>query len=107
MRVEADLANPTGRFQPGMYGQSRVTLEQHKNAVSVPIGALLREGGDSVMVVKNGIATRARVEVGLSDDAFVETRTGLDADRNVIYPVRGVPEGAPVKIREKSAGGKL
>src|SRR5579883_160822 len=45
LRVEADLPNAAGRFQPGMYGQSVVTLDEHKGVVTVPSAALLREGG--------------------------------------------------------------
>jgi RND family efflux transporter MFP subunit len=107
LRVEADLTNPTGRFQPGMYGQSMVTLEQHKDAVTVPLSALLREGGDSVLVVDKGVATRVPIEVGLIDDTSVEARSGLEPNRVVISPVRGIPEGAPVKVRTKTppAGG--
>jgi RND family efflux transporter MFP subunit len=99
LRVEADLSNPKERMQPGMYGQSMITLEQHKDAVTIPSAALLREGGDSVLVVQNGVATRVPIEVGLRDDTSVEARTGLDADRTIISPVRGIPEGALVRIR--------
>jgi len=101
LRIEADLPNPTGRFQPGMYGQSMVTLEQHKDAVTVPSAALLREGGDSVLVIQNGVATRVPIEVGLSDETGVEARSGLEPNRSVISPVRGIPEGATVKVRSK------
>jgi membrane fusion protein, multidrug efflux system len=102
LRVEADLVNPTGRFQPGMYGQSVVTLEQRKDRVTVPAGAVLREGGDSVLVIQNGLATRLPVETGLIDEGSVEIRSGLDANRSVISPVRGIPEGAAVKVRSRS-----
>ncbi len=105
LRVEADLENPTGRFQPGMYGQSMVTLEQHENAVTFPSGALLREGGDSVLVVQNGVATRLPVKVGLTDDTAVEAVNGLEPNQSVISPVRGIPEGATVKVRSKSPEG--
>lgn len=101
LRVEADLANPTSRFQPGMYGQTIVTLEQHKNVLTVPASAMLHEGGDSVLVVRNGTATRERIEVGLHDDTSFEVKSGLDPHESVIAPVRGIPEGAAVKVRGK------
>jgi membrane fusion protein, multidrug efflux system len=102
LRVEADLANPTARFQPGMYGQSMVTLEQHKNVVAVPSVAVLHEGGDSVLVIQNGVATRVPIAVGLSEDTVVEARSGIEPSVSVISPVRGIPEGAPVKVRSKA-----
>lgn len=102
MRVEADLPNPTGRFQPGMYGQAAVVLEKHTNAVTVPSAAVLHEGGDSVLVVKNDVATRVPIDIGLTDDTAVEARHGLDPSWSVISPVRGVPEGALVHVRNKS-----
>jgi RND family efflux transporter MFP subunit len=101
LRVEADLVNPAGRFQPGMYGQSMVILEQHENVVTFPMAALLREGGDSVLVIRNGVATRLPIKVGLIEDTAVEARSGLEADESVISPVRGIPEGAAVKVRSK------
>jgi RND family efflux transporter MFP subunit len=101
-RVEADLSNPSGRFLPGMYGQALVTLETHKGAVTVPSAAVLSEGGDSVLVVRNDVATRVPIEVGLRDDTSVEAR-GLDPASTVISPVRGVPEGASIRVRNKVA----
>jgi RND family efflux transporter MFP subunit len=103
LRVEADLPNPGERFQPGMYGQSLVTLERHKDALTVPASAILHEGGDSVLVVRNGVATRQRIEVGLHDESDVEVRSGLDPNQSVIAPVRGIPEGAAVRIRAKAS----
>jgi RND family efflux transporter MFP subunit len=105
-RVECDLANPNGRFQPGMYGQALVTLEKHKNVVTVPSAAILKEGGDSVLVVKNDVATRVRIDVGLSDDSSTEARHGVDPGLTVISPVRGVPEGATVRVRSKAPAPK-
>jgi RND family efflux transporter MFP subunit len=102
-RIEADLQNPKGRFQPGMYGQSTVTLERHANVLTIPSAAVLKEGGDSVLVVKNDVATRLPVDLGLSDDGVIEARGGLDSSIAVISPAKGIPEGAPVKVRDKGA----
>jgi membrane fusion protein (multidrug efflux system) len=101
-RVEADLPNPNGRFQPGMYGQSTVTLEKRVNVLTVPSAAVLKEGGDSVLVVKNDVATRVPIDLGISDDSSVEAKNGLDSTVVVISPVRGIPEGARVKVRDKA-----
>jgi RND family efflux transporter MFP subunit len=106
LRVEADLKNPAGRFQPGMYGQSKVTLERHSGVVTVPSDAILKEGGDSVLTVQNGAATRVPVTLGISDGTFVEVVSGLDAGRSVVSPVRGVPEGAEVRAREEKAAAR-
>jgi RND family efflux transporter MFP subunit len=101
-RVEADLPNPKGRFQPGMYGQSTVTLEKRVNVLTVPSAAVLKEGGDSVLVVKNDVATRVPIDLGISDDSSIEAKNGLDSSAAVISPVRGIPEGARVKVRDKA-----
>ncbi len=105
-RVECDLPNPNGRFQPGMYGQSLVTLEKHNSVVTVPSAAILKEGGDSVLVVKNDVATRVPIDVGLIDDTSTEARRGVDPGWSVISPVRGVPEGAVVRVRGKAPAPK-
>jgi RND family efflux transporter MFP subunit len=102
MRVESDLANPKGRFQPGMYGQSMVTLEKRKNVITVPSAAILHEGGDSVLVVRDDVTVRVPIEVGLTDDGNTEVRRGIDADASVVSPVKGVPEGAQVKVKSKT-----
>ncbi len=55
MPVEVDVPNPTGQLVPGMNAAAGITLHEVAGALTVPIDALDRDGGDTrVFVVGNG-----------------------------------------------------
>lgn len=64
-----------------------VTLEERINVVTVPVAAVLQngEGHDVVRVVlADGTTRQIEVDVGLSEGAFVEIRSGIAGDELVL-----------------------
>ncbi len=64
-----------------------VILEQRVDAITVPVAAVLQDGqGNDVVriVLEDGRTRQVEVDVGLSEGAFVEIRSGLDGDELVL-----------------------
>jgi RND family efflux transporter MFP subunit len=90
MRVEVDVPNASLELVPGMYAQASISLDQMKNALTIPVQAVDRVDSKAhVMVVTadHTIATRD-VELGLeSSDRVVVTR-GLELGDLVVIGSR-------------------
>jgi RND family efflux transporter MFP subunit len=77
--AEIDLPNPQDRLRPGMYAIAVITGE-HRAAVALPASAVLTQGDVTqgyqryCFLVRDGKAERTLVQVGLSDDKFVEVQ---------------------------------
>lgn len=87
MHTEIDVENPGGILKDGMYADAKILLQQHQEALTVPIQALDRNGsGASVLVVN----AQDRIELhhlqlGVEGSDSVEVLSGLvENDRVVI-----------------------
>lgn len=68
----------------GMYAEAVILVTAH-DALAVPVTAVSSgEGGDAVMVVKDGTAARVLVETGIRDGGWVEVVAGLAAGDTVV-----------------------
>lgn len=72
-------------FKPGMSINVSFVLGQRHNAVIVPKQTIKTEGNNTYLfVVRDGKAARKTVTTGISNDNFVEIRSGLDDGEEVI-----------------------
>ncbi len=79
------VPNPDGRLRGGMLARLKVPLETRLGALLVPERATFSEnGGDYVLVARDGIASKRRVTLGQSDGASVEAIEGLAEGELVI-----------------------
>ena len=72
---------------PGMYAETRLSMREKKNALTVPLEAVTRNGDDATVLAVNpqNIIEERHVKLGLEDNARVEVLSGLsDQDRVVI-----------------------
>jgi RND family efflux transporter MFP subunit len=86
METEIDFQNPKGELMPGMYVEAYFVHNEKKNALAVPIEAVLREANQvKVLVVdpQNVIQERA-VQLGQEDSVYDEVLGGLSQDERVI-----------------------
>ena len=107
LRAEIDVPNPDGTLRPGLYAYVTIVVEDHPDALTVPVSALFREGVQTYCVkVVDGRAARQAVGVGISDGTRTEIRSGLNGDESIVrsgaaslaerQPVEGMPsEPAP------------
>ncbi|HVY63309.1 MAG TPA: efflux RND transporter periplasmic adaptor subunit, partial [Gammaproteobacteria bacterium] len=102
MQVEIDLPNADGAIRPGLYGQTRISLERHAQALALPAAAVgLGDGGAYVLVVAAGDTVRRKsVTLGLGDAQWTEITGGLDAtDRVAVAPSgAALTDGARVRV---------
>jgi len=86
VKVSVELANPTGRLRPDMFGSLRHAGAARRVPV-VPLAAVVREYGRSVVFVEQGPGRFARREVELG--ARAGTRVAV---------LRGIAVGEPVVV---------
>lgn len=105
MLTEVDLPNPGGRLRPGMYARVLLTLETHRNALSVPSEAVMGKDEDRfVYTVQDGKAKKTPVRVGVDDSKTAEITEGLQPGVQVVVVGRDtLVDGAPVKAEPAPA----
>ena len=87
METEIDFDNRDGRLIPGMYAETQLSLREKKDAITVPLEAVMRNGDDATVLAVNAqnIIEERHVKLGLEDSVRVEVLYGLtDKDRVVI-----------------------
>jgi membrane fusion protein (multidrug efflux system) len=102
MLVEADLPNPDLALRPSMYAIVNVGVETHKNAILIPVEALVMEKANaSVFIAEGGKAKKKPIQVGFNDGTKVEVVTGLAGSENVISVGKmTLADGAPITVME-------
>ncbi|MDP3014550.1 MAG: hypothetical protein Q8M92_09925, partial [Candidatus Subteraquimicrobiales bacterium] len=71
-----------------------------ENVLVVPLGAVLeKEEKNVVYVVEDGVVSEQEVETGLSDEAYVEIKSGLkEGEEVVISGADKLKDGDKVKV---------
>ncbi len=78
MHTEVDVPNPDLKYKPGMYAYVRLILEQKKDALAIPVQALMSGESPSVYVLTGeGTIERRSVKLGLQPPGDVEITEGL------------------------------
>lgn len=107
--VRVRLANPTGALKAGIFGNARIAVDIHPNALVVPQEALVVEGDKTFVFVSRGEKVEKRkVTVGIREDGHVEIVAGLKDDERVVTTgAFGLGDGTKIKIvqgEEKKGG---
>jgi len=91
MHTEIDVDNPTGTLKEGMYAEVKVVLHEEKDALSVPVQTIDRNGtSPSVLVVDaSGHIQRQPVKLGVETSSRVEILSGLSENSSVVVGSRG------------------
>jgi RND family efflux transporter MFP subunit len=87
METEIDFDNRENLLIPGMYAETQLSLREKKDALTVPLEAVTRDGDDATVLAVNGqnVIEERHVKLGLEDGSHVEVLSGLtDQDRVVI-----------------------
>lgn len=101
VRVYVSIANTGRRLVGGLFAEGTVTTVS-RIALVIPIAALDETGGSpAVLRLRNGVAERVTVVVGLRNEAegFIEILSGLNAgDRVLSGPARTITPGTKVNV---------
>jgi RND family efflux transporter MFP subunit len=98
------LENADMALRIGMGGSVTITVADVKDAIAVPIEALVDDkDGQSVFVVVNGKLAKREVTTGVMTESEIQIAKGLDADEVV-----ALPSGSPLKAGTsvKTGGGR-
>jgi HlyD family secretion protein len=104
--IRVSIANPQGLLRPRMFAQGRIESERHDAVVLAPDAGIVRsaqsEGRGHLFVVKNGVAERKDVQIGLrADDGRRVQVTGVEAGAQVVVSgMLGLTDGARVTAAE-------
>ena len=81
----AEFNNPTHKLKPGMFSEQTIVLEKGAEVLSVPLSAVLEDGGSRFVFVELGETyTKQEVVVGVKDDQYIEIREGLFPEEYVV-----------------------
>ncbi|HXZ80011.1 MAG TPA: efflux RND transporter periplasmic adaptor subunit [Terriglobales bacterium] len=87
MQVEIDVPNRDYRLSPGMYANVVLQVQNHPDALKIPVQSLNREDGKSVVLLvdsQNRIVRR-EIKTGIEDPSSVEVLSGLtEGDRVIV-----------------------
>jgi RND family efflux transporter MFP subunit len=105
METEIDFDNRDGHLIPGMYAESQLSLREKKDALTVPLEAIARNGDDATVLAVNAqnIIEERHVKLGMEDNLRAEVLSGLaDQDRVIIGSRSRFRNGQ--RIQPKEAG---
>ena len=76
-----------GRLKDAMSATAFILVAEKENALLVPVDAVESDGNEKVVqVVKNGIAEKRVVQIGLINNRYAEITDGLSAGESVLLP---------------------
>lgn len=78
-----------GTLKLGMSGSATISLERAENVVAVPVSAVNTKGKMSFVSVmsETGEVTQTEVETGISNDSFIEIKSGVNEGDAVVVTV--------------------
>jgi membrane fusion protein, heavy metal efflux system len=83
--VRTEVGNPDGRLKPDMFANVEIITASKATAISIPLAAVLDDGGKPVVFVADGNEFKKRdVALGLKSDDRVEIVSGLNAGDKVV-----------------------
>ncbi|HEY3930550.1 MAG TPA: efflux RND transporter periplasmic adaptor subunit [Candidatus Koribacter sp.] len=101
MEVWIKIPNQDGALKPGTAARVSIAAETIKNALAVPVSAVLKddEGKNFVMVVEGGKAKKHEVTTGVSNGDDIQVSSGIKAGDQVITTgAYGLDDNTKVKI---------
>lgn len=101
MDTQVDVPNPNFLLVPGMYAEVNLCLEEHANALTVPIDSVDAPGNAAhLFVAQNGRLHSTTVATGLESAQRIEIRSGIqDGDMVVVGRQSGLKDGQPVQAK--------
>ena len=104
----AEIENPDHQLKPGMFADQTIILDKGVDVLSVPLEAVIEDGGSRFVFVASGATyTRHEIVVGAKDDRYIEIRDGLLPGERVV--VQGTHQlmqamAVPTEVVDTHAG---
>ncbi len=89
--------NPGWEIKPGTFADVYIAVEEHPDAVVVPLSAVVNDS--LVFVARDTVAELRRVKVGLTNENEAEILSGIEPGELVIVEGNfGLTDGAPIRV---------
>jgi HlyD family secretion protein len=89
--VEVSINGQSQALRPGFTAEAEIIVANLKDVIAIPVAAVIEQGDDYVCAVRQGDAiTRQIVQLGQSDDRFVEITAGLKEGDKLFFNPRTV-----------------
>ena len=107
METEIDFDNRAGHLISGMYTETRLSLREKKNALTIPLEAVSRNGEEATVLAVNAenVVEERKVRLGMEDSTRIEVLSGLsDGERVIIGNRSEYHNGEKIQPRDVSGG---
>jgi RND family efflux transporter MFP subunit len=107
MVTEIDFDNSAGHLIPGMYTETRLSLREKKNALTIPLQAVSRNGEEATVLAVNAdnVVEERKVQLGVEDSTRIEVLSGLSEGERVIIGNRSeYHNGEKIQPRDVNGG---
>jgi RND family efflux transporter MFP subunit len=86
METEIDFDNRDGHLISGMYTETLLSLREKKNAITIPLEAVSRNGDEDTVLAVNAdnVVQERKVRLGVEDSTRIEVLSGLSEGERVI-----------------------
>jgi cobalt-zinc-cadmium efflux system membrane fusion protein len=85
VQVRTEVTNREGRLKPDMFANVEIVAAAKRTAISIPLAAVLDDGGKSVVFVADGNEYKKKeVTLGLKSDDRVEITNGVNEGDKVV-----------------------
>jgi len=108
MRVEVDVPNPQLSLAPGMYASATLTLDERKQALTIPVEAApnIKDGAATALVLdKQHKIQQRRIGVGLQTPTQIEVTSGLEEGDLVLLGGQGQVQPGQTAEPKLATGG--
>lgn len=102
--MQALFSNTNDRwFKPGMFCRVAVNLKSKKDALTIPLSAIVKSGSeDAVYIINDGKSYLKKITLGLSDGKNAEVTSGLKSgDKVVTLGMNNLKDGTVVVVTNK------
>ena len=107
METEIDFDNHSGRLIAGMYTETRLSLREKKDALTIPLEAFSRNGDEATVLAVNSenVVEERKVRLGVEDSNRIEVLSGLSEGERVIIGNRNeYHNGEKIQPKDVTSG---
>jgi len=100
-----DMDNTDGRLRPGLFATAKITLQEQKDALTLPASAVVRQGKEAFCYkLIGGKAAKTPIQVGIKvGDDFEVTGGVADGDLVILNKAASLKDGQSVEILKAEA----
>jgi HlyD family secretion protein len=100
-----DVDNPIGTLRPGLYATAKITLQEQKDAVTLPSAAVVRQGKEAFCYkLVGGKASKSPIQLGIKVGDDWEIARGLsDKDTVILNKAAALKDGQAVEVLKAEA----